>query len=159
MTDLKQLKRLLKQDNTALPSVKVALLGDSATQLLATAIRGTGVLRGLNIDLFEAEYSQVERQLLDPASELYAFDAEYVVLFQSTHKLGEHHSLLDTAGQEALADERLAFVEAVCGNPRMAGKKVVCLTTRSSAVQGDVVVHMAGEEAQLWPHDPCAADA
>lgn len=126
MTDLKQLKRLLKQDNTALPSVKVALLGDSATQLLATAIRGTGVLRGLNIDLFEAEYSQVERQLLDPASELYVFDAEYVVLFQSTHKLGEHHSLLDTAGQEALADGRLAFVEAVCGNPRMAGKKVVC---------------------------------
>ena len=64
MTDLKQLKRLLRQDNTALPSVKVALLGDSATQLLATAIRGTGVLRGLNVDLFDAEYGQVERQLL-----------------------------------------------------------------------------------------------
>ena len=126
MTDLKQLKRLLKQDNTALPSVKVALLGDSATQLLATAIRGTGVLRGLNIELFEAEYNQVERQLMDPVSELYAFDAEYVVLFQSTHKLGEHHSMLDAAAQEALADERLAFVEAVCGNPRLAGKKVIC---------------------------------
>jgi FkbH-like protein len=126
MTDLKQLKRLLKQDNTALPSVKVALLGDSATQLLATAIRGTGVLRGLNIDLFEAEYNQVEMQLLDPASELYAFDSEYVVLFQSSHKLVEHHSMLDTAAQETLADERLAFVEAVCSNPRIVGRKVVC---------------------------------
>lgn len=124
--DLKQLKRLLKQDNTALPSVKVALLGDSATQLLATAIRGTGVLRGLNIDLFEAEYNQVERQLMDPDSELYALGAEYVVLFQSTHKLGEHHSMLDTVAQERLADERLAFVEAVCCNPRLAGKKVIC---------------------------------
>ena len=126
MTDLKQLKRLLKQDNTALPSVKVALLGDSATQLLATSIRGTGVLRGLNIDLFEAEYNQVERQLMDPASELYAFDAEYVVLFQSTHKFGEHHSMMDAAAQEALADERLAFVEAVCSNPHLADKKVIC---------------------------------
>ena len=126
MTDLKQLKRLLRQDNTALPSVKVALLGDSATQLLATAIRGTGVLRGLNVDLFDAEYGQVERQLLDPASELYAFDAEYVVLFQSTHKLGERHSVLNTAEQEALADERLAFVEAACCDRRLAGKKVIC---------------------------------
>lgn len=126
MTDLKQLKRLLKQDNTALPSVKVALLGDSATQLLATAIRGTGVLRGLNIDLFEAEYNQVERLLMDPDSELYAFDAEYVVLFQSTHKLGERHSMLNTGEQEALADERLTFVETVCCNPKLAGRKVIC---------------------------------
>ena len=124
--ELKQLKRLLKQDNTALPTVKVALLGDTATQLLATSIRGTGVLRGLNIDLFEAEYNQVERQLMDPASELYAFDAEYVVLFQSTHKFGEHHSMMDAAAQEALADERLAFVEAVCSNPHLADKKVIC---------------------------------
>ncbi len=126
MTDLKQLKRLLKQDNTALPSVKVALLGDSATQLLATAIRGTGVLRGLNIDLFEAEYNQVERLLMDPDSELYAFGAEYVVLFQSTHKLGERHSMLNTGEQEALADERLIFVETVCCNPKLAGRKVIC---------------------------------
>ena len=126
MTDLKQLKRLLKQDNTALPSVKVALLGDTATQLLATALRGTGVMRGLNIDLYEAEYNQVEHKLMDPDSELYAFGAEYVVLFQSTHKLGERHSMLDAAAQETLADERLAFIEAVCSNPRLADKKVIC---------------------------------
>ena len=126
MTDLKQLKRLLKQDNTALPSVKVALLGDTATQLLATALRGTGVMRGLNIDLYEAEYNQVEHKLMDPDSELYAFGAEYVVLFQSTHKLGERHSMLDTVAKEALADGRLAFIEAVCSNPRLADKKVIC---------------------------------
>ena len=43
MIDFKQIKRLLKQDNTNLPEVKVALLGDTATQFLATAIKGVGV--------------------------------------------------------------------------------------------------------------------
>ena len=81
----------LKQDNSGLPSVKVALVGDTATQFLATAIQGMGVEHGYHIDLFEAEYNQVERQFLDPTSDLYQFDADIIVVFQSTHKLGEHH--------------------------------------------------------------------
>lgn len=86
MIDFKQIKRLLKQDITTLPEVKVALLGDTATQFLATAIKGVGVERGYNINLFEAEYNQVERQVLDPTSDLHAFEAKYTVVFQSTHK-------------------------------------------------------------------------
>ena len=104
----------------------MAVVGDTATQLLCTAICGTGVERGFRIELFEAEYNQVERQLLDPSSELYRFDADFIVLFQSTHKLGERHSMLDAAGQTALADERTDFLESVCGNPALKGKKIIC---------------------------------
>ena len=85
--DFKQIKRLLKQENTNLPEVKVALLGDTATQFLAMAIKGVGAERGYNITLFEAEYNQVERQVLDPTSDLHQFAAKYTVVFQSTHKL------------------------------------------------------------------------
>ena len=60
MNTLQELKRSLKGDLSGLPTIKLALVGDTATQLLATAIRGTGALRGFNIDLFEAEYNQVE---------------------------------------------------------------------------------------------------
>ena len=104
----------------------MALVGDTATQFLATAIRGMGVERGYTIHLFEAEYGQVERQLFDTDSDLYQFDAEFVVLFQSTHKLGERHAMLNQQKQSDLAEERLGFVASVCANPAMEGKKIIC---------------------------------
>lgn len=125
MISFKVLKRNLKTDLTELPSFKIAVVGDTATQLLCTAIRGMGVERGYNIDLFEAEYNQVERQLLDPTSDLYQFDADFIVIFQSTHKLGEHHSALNTEQQASLADDRIGFLASVCENPALAGKKII----------------------------------
>ena len=126
MKTIQELKRNLKKDNSGLPSVKVALTGDTATQLLCTAIRGMGVERGYNIDLFEAEYSQVEQQLLSPDSDLQQFDAEFIIIFQSTHKLGEKHSILSVEKQMALADDRIVFLSSVCGNPAFANKKIIC---------------------------------
>lgn len=114
MIDFKQIKRLLKQDSSAFLKMKVSLLGDTATQLLATAIRGIGVDRGYQIDLFEAEYNQVERQVMDPTSDLYKHDAKYTVVFQSTHKLLEQYSLMDAADWTTLADRRLNFVRTLC---------------------------------------------
>ena len=125
MKSIIQLKKNLKQDNSALPSLKVALAGDTATQLLTTAIRGMGVERGYNIDLFESEYNQVEQQMLIPTSDLHQFDADFVVIFQSTHKLGEYHSLLTTEKQLTLADDRLAFLASICENPALQGKKII----------------------------------
>ena len=127
MKTLQELKRILKKNNNNLPFVKVALAGDTATQLFAIAIRGMGVERGYNIDLYEAEYSQVEQQILSPDSELHQFNADFIVIFQSTHKLGEHHSLLKPEQQLSLADERLSFVASICENPALAGKKIIYL--------------------------------
>ena len=121
----KDLKKNLKRDLSGLPETKLALVGDTATQFLATAIRGMGVERGYNISLFEAEYNQVERQFLDPTSELYEFDADIIVVFQSTHKLGEHHSSLSQEQQASLADDRLGFVASISENPRLANKKII----------------------------------
>lgn len=125
MKSLIQLKRNLKSDLTGLPEFKLAVVGDTATQLLCTAICGMGVEHGYNINLFEAEYNQVERQLLDPTSDLYQFDADFIVIFQSTHKLGEHHSMLSTEQQASLADDRISFLASVCENPALAGKKII----------------------------------
>ena len=100
-------------------------MGDTATQLLGTAIRGTGAVRGYNIDLFEAEYNQVEQQMLIPTSDLHQFDADFIVVFQSTHKLGENHSLLSTEKQLTLADDRLAFLASICDHPALQGKKII----------------------------------
>lgn len=126
MLTFTEIKKKLKGNTESLPSIKLALVGDTATQLLATAIKGIGIERGYNINLFEAEYNQVEQQFMDPSSDLYLFDAEFIILFQSTHKLGEKHSLLDTESQAMLADERLAFIESIAANPALDGKKIIC---------------------------------
>ena len=127
MLSYNDLKKKVKRMPEGLPKIKVALVGDTATQFLATAIRGTGVERGYHFDLFEAEYNQVERQFLDPTSELYQFDADVIVVFQSTHKLGEHHSLLPAEQQQTLSDDRLGFVASICEHPSLANKKIIYL--------------------------------
>lgn len=123
MIDFNHIKRLLKQGNTSLPKIKVSLLGDTAMQLLAKAICGIGVERGYMLDLYEAEYNQVERQVMDPTSELYAHNAQYTIIFQSTLKLLEHFSMSDTNTRVNLAEERMAFLRSACQSVQ---GKVIC---------------------------------
>lgn len=116
MLTYQELKRNLKLGSQIFPVRKIALLGDTATQFLSVAIRGMGVERGYHIDLFESEYNQVERQVLDMTSDLHGFHADYTVVFQSTHKLLENYSLLPVSEQDRLAEERLEFIRALCNS-------------------------------------------
>ena len=125
MYSFKELKKLANKQTYCTSNIKIALLGDTATQFLSIAIQGIGVEHGYNINLFETEYNQVERQLLDPTSDLYQFNADFIVIFQSTHKLGEHHAMLTTEEQVTLADDRIGFLASVCENPALAGKKII----------------------------------
>jgi len=114
MITFKELKRNIKKDISALPIIKISLLGDSATQFLATAIKGMGVERGYNIDIFEAEYNQVERQVMDSTSDLYGYGAKYNIIFQSTHKLMEQYALMTPDQQANMAADRLDFIHTIC---------------------------------------------
>ena len=125
MKTFKELKRNLKLDLSGLTTIKVSLVGDTATQFLSTAIQGAAIGRGYHVDLFEAEYNQVEQQFLDPTSDLYQFDADFIVVFQSTHKLGEYHSSLTTEQQTLLAEERIQFLAGICANPALSSKKII----------------------------------
>ena len=68
------------------PGLKLALCGDTATQLLATALRGTLALRHLGGDLLETDYNQVERQLLAADSELRLSGAEIVIVWEAAER-------------------------------------------------------------------------
>ena len=125
MKSFSELKKALKKNIDNNPKVRIALLGDTATQFLGIAIQGTLIERGFHVDLFEAEYNQVERQIMDPTSDLYQFDADIIVVFQSTHKLGEQHSVMSQDRQAMLADERLQFVSGLNSNPALGGKKII----------------------------------
>lgn len=99
---------------TGLQELKIALAGDTATQFLALAIRGEGFERGYNVKIFEAEYNQVERQVLDSSSDLYEFNAKYTVIFQSSHKFLEKYNNMAPSECSGLAESRLGFVRTLC---------------------------------------------
>ena len=84
--DFTSLKKNLKKDFTNFKTIKIAVLGDSATQLIVQAIKGYGYEEQISFECFEADFDQIERQTLDTSSDLYKFDPEYVLIFQSTQK-------------------------------------------------------------------------
>lgn len=83
----KELKLNLNKDFSPLPACRLALLGDSATQFLAKAIKGYGYGEKLNFEIFEADFDQLDQQILDSDSELYHSNPEFIVLYLAAEKL------------------------------------------------------------------------
>ena len=62
------------------PSLRIALLGDAATQHYGQALAATLKLRGWWPEIYEAEFDTIRQEILNPTSELYRFDPEVVIL-------------------------------------------------------------------------------
>lgn len=113
MKNFTQLLKNLKKDFSGLKTIKVALLGDSATQFLVQAMRGTAYDRGFNLDIWEADFNQIERQVLDPSSELYEFAPELVIVFQSSHKLLGKYNKLKPGMHSSFASDELDSIRNI----------------------------------------------
>ena len=99
-----QLKKLARQDLEAAPHCRLALLGDCATQHLALALKGYDRHTGINLDVFDADYNQLDAQIMDPVSELYAFDADAVLLYMCAEKLQQAFYDTPAAQRSGFAD-------------------------------------------------------
>lgn len=73
----------------SLKKVRLAILADSATQHLKTAIMGYGRTENISIEVFDADYDQIDLQIYNDESELYQFMPDIVLLFMCTQKLHE----------------------------------------------------------------------
>lgn len=102
-----ELKKNLKKNFLGFKKVKIALLGDSATQHLTQATRGYGYEVGFDLEVFEADYDQIDRQILYSASELYKFQPEYVILFQSAQKLKKKFYRTDISRRHLFAQDEV----------------------------------------------------
>jgi len=87
MPTFKALKKSLRIDSTAFPEVRIALLADSASQFLKTAIEATALENRIRPVIFEAEYDQIDRSFLNADSELYDFNPQFVFVFYSDKKV------------------------------------------------------------------------
>jgi FkbH-like protein len=105
-----ELKKNIKKDFSGLEQVKLALLGDTSTQLLAQAIRGSGYNKHLNINVFDADYNQVDRLIMNVTSELYNYKPNYTVIFESGHKLLQKFNKINETERLIFAEKQFARI-------------------------------------------------
>jgi len=120
MKDYFQLRKNLKKDFSSMPKMKVAVLGDTATQFLGEMIRAVAYERVLNIEIWESGYNQIETQIAVSNSELYAYKPDIIVLFFATHKLLHRYNTLSPSQYHTLAesehDRIIKLVENIKAN-------------------------------------------
>lgn len=107
-----QLKKNCARTPETPDGTRFALLGDCATQLLATAIRGYALEMNLPLRVFEADYDQIDAQLMDTGSEFYAFAPEAVLLYRCTEKLYERFVRTPLDARAAFAETEIEKIRA-----------------------------------------------
>ncbi len=116
MKDFFQLKKNLKKDYSKFNKIKLAILGDSATQFLSQSIRAMAFEYKLNIEIFESDFNQIQSEIIDNNSELYKFSPEIIIIFQSSHKLLQKYNKLNISQQITLAQEELDEIQNLNNN-------------------------------------------
>lgn len=111
MLNFKELKNNLKKDYSGFKIIKIAILGDSATQLLVQNIKGYGYTEKINFEIYEVDYQQIERQIVDFNSGLYNFNPEYVIIFESTEKFINDFYKLDKVNQKNYVDTQIKRIK------------------------------------------------
>ena len=91
--------------------IKVAVLGNCATQFFAEAVEGYGKLSDLNLNVFDADYNQIDELLLDPSSEVYKFEPDEILLWLCTEKLYEEFLDQESARRRDFADTYIQKIE------------------------------------------------
>ena len=124
LLDFIALKKNLKKDSTGFKIIKIAMLGDSATQLLVQAIKGYGYEVRMKFECFEADFDQIERQILDSSSDLYKFNPEYLFVFQSTQKFINKFYQINEQEKEYFSERMINKTKELCNalNERLSCK-------------------------------------
>jgi FkbH-like protein len=114
VNDLPEINALLKlarkprQDAASV--LRAALLADTSSQLMAGALRGCARHLGLTLDLFEAEFDQIETMVFDSASPMHEFRPETVIIYLAGEKIRCGFGKLSIAERGAFASQ---FIERV----------------------------------------------
>lgn len=108
-----ELKKNIKsnKDRKGLRELSMALLGDTATQFLRTALEGYGYELGYRADIYESEYDVLESEIIDATSGLYEKKRDYVVIYMSAERAYDMFTKLDIPEREGFADAYVSRIE------------------------------------------------
>lgn len=106
-----ELKKNAKKDMKNFKKYKIAILGNCSTQHLSTALKGYGYKERYNLDIFDADYNQIDAQVMDDNSELYNHAPNSVLIYMSTEKLFENFCQLELQNRNNFAENILNQIE------------------------------------------------
>ena len=102
--DFLSLKKNVKKDMKNLKKINMAIMGNSSTQHLVTAIKGYGYTQNINFEIYEADYNQIDAEIMDENSETYRFNPDYILLYMSTEKIYEDFCNMDISKRDMFAE-------------------------------------------------------
>ena len=114
IVDYRKLNQMARGLNTSvgLP-IKVALLGNFSTQFLAKALQNQLTVKGLNSEIFEAPYRQIEVSILSDNSDLYDFTPEIIIIFESVFGIRDEFYSLDESDRINFAKHKTAKLKSL----------------------------------------------
>lgn len=107
-----QLKKLAKNTPQSSAAFRIAVVGDSSTQYLSTAIRGYGVMANIPLQVMDADYNQIDAQLLDPDSETYHFGPDMLLLYLSSEWIWHKFCTCPLSERELFAQRELEYLQS-----------------------------------------------
>lgn len=131
-----KLKRNLKKDVSEFRSAKIALLGDSATQLLGIALKGYGIERNINIELFESEYDSIYETIINKESRLYQNSFDYIIVFQCSHKLRESFYDLPIDKRPTFGADLTSYIKNLYNNLSQNSSAKIIITNYYEVLDG-----------------------
>lgn len=97
-------------DNIA-DQYSLAVLGNCATQHLAIAIKGYAYEENIGLNVYDADYNQIDAQVMDEQSELYAFTPDFTLFYLCTEKIYEEFCGLPSNTRKEFAAHVMQKIE------------------------------------------------
>ncbi|MBO4374497.1 MAG: HAD family hydrolase [Lachnospiraceae bacterium] len=91
-------------------TVSVAVLGDTATQFISTALQGMGFEYGVGASVYDAEYDVIDSEILDPLSGLYEKERDFIIIYMSSEKARESFEDTDVNGRASFAEDQIVKI-------------------------------------------------
>ena len=149
MISFNQLKKNLQKKNESLKTIRLAILADTASQLLTQAIKGYGIEMGICFDIYEAEYDQIQQEVFNRKSALFDFKADFVFInFSTEHLLKKFY---DTARADRLhfAEQEAAYIDSICHTVTTNSKSNIIINTFIE-INDDVFGNYAAREKKSF---------
>jgi FkbH-like protein len=131
--------------------VRIAVLGDSATQHLSKAVKKAVTEKGFAAEVYDADYNQIEQQLFDKTGEVYAFQPDFILLFLCVEKLYAAYCAAPLEKRAAFAEEKAAAYYrywSAIGQSCKAKVLQYTFVEKDDGVFGNYALHT--EQSFLW---------
>ena len=109
--------------------VKLAVLADSASQFLCTAIKGYGITQKVNYQIWEADYNQIDGEVFDADSKLYTTGPDYILILRSSEHLINTFYATAADARDNFANQQIAYLQSLVDQIGGKAKSKIILNT------------------------------